>query len=326
MKNLNEIDIGLLLKDALKRFGKKNTIIVTVNGVVIIGLIVGGILINNKFQSSFKSNNEQLSKLQMDELYANNSRKKIEDLKVKVAELESNNYQRDLTIQTTDTLKAIEDLMVQYAFVNDEHKVEPAKTNKSLKELPINIEYIGSFDKSVKFIEELNSMKLPIALKDLKFYVNEEEYEDVEKSGNIKTSLTVIVTDDLMNVEKKGSKIQKDNLRNIFGYYVYKKKEEPQTEGTETIDAYQEYLQQYTKDQIKNENLEKTTPQNNTGAAANLGVPSVSSTPQTASENNVVSDTQTTSALNSSSPQTNNLNTGFKVASSLTNEIGNQSR
>ncbi len=137
-------------------------------------------------------------------------------------------------------------------FVNDEHKVEPAKTNKSLKELPINIEYIGSFDKSVKFIEELNSMKLPIALKDLKFYVNEEEYEDVEKSGNIKTSLTVIVTDDLMNVEKKGSKIQKDNLRNIFGYYVYKKKEEPQTEETETIDAYQEYLQQYTKDQIKN--------------------------------------------------------------------------
>ncbi len=116
MKNLNEIDIGLLFKDTLKRYGKKNTIIVTVNGVVIIGLIIGGILINNKFQSNFKSNNDQLAKLQMDELYANNSKKKIEDLKVKVAELESNNYQRDLTIQTTDTLKAIEDLMVQYAF------------------------------------------------------------------------------------------------------------------------------------------------------------------------------------------------------------------
>lgn len=326
MKNLNEIDIGLLLKETLKRYGKKNTIIVTVNGIVVIGLIVGGLLINNKFQNNFKSNNEQLTKLQMDELYANNNKKKIEDLKVKVAELDTDNYQRDLTIQTTDTLKAIEDLMVQYAFVNDEHKVEPAKTNKSLKELPINIEYIGSFDKSVKFIEELNSMKLPIALKNLKFYVNEDEYEDVEKSGNIKTSLTVIVTDDLMNVEKKGSKIQKDNLRNIFGYYVYKKKEEPQTEETETIDAYQEYLQQYTKDQIKTENQEKTAMQNKPGDTASMGVPSVSSTPQTTSENNVAPDTQPTSASNSLSPQTNNLNTDIKVDSTVTNEIGNQSR
>ncbi|MFP3726475.1 hypothetical protein U8V72_14955 [Priestia filamentosa] len=316
MRNLNEIDVNELFKETIRKYGKKNAVLVAINGVVVVALVVGGVLINNKFQGNFNESKEKLSELQREERFINQNKSEIENLKTKIAELEKEGYERDLTIQTTETLKTIEDLMVQYAFVNDEHKVEPIKTTKALKELPISIEYIGSFAKSVQFIQELNSLKLPIALKDLKFYVNEENYEELSQAGNIKTSLTILVTDDLMNVEKKDSKIEKENLNNIFGYYVYEKPKEEVQDETNTIDAYQQYLQQYTEDKEKEESESTVQNDSNTNSVNNLGTPTVSSSPPV--DQNEANPANSVITSEVSSP-----NSTSSVGSTVSNELGN---
>ncbi|MCU7667089.1 hypothetical protein [Bacillus thuringiensis] len=309
MKNLNEIDIGIILKELLNKMGKKNTILVVVNGVALVALVTGGILINNKFQKNFSENDNKIVELQKEETLANRNKKEIEDLKIKIAELKENEYQSDLAVQTTETLKEIENLMIEYSFVNSAHKVEQTKNTKALVEVPIQIEYIGPFSKSVQFLEELNNSKLPIALRDLKFNIPEEEYENYIETGNVKTSLTVYVTDDVTNVENKGSKIKIQTLSNPFGYYVYKKKEEPIKEG-ETIDSYQQYLQQFTKEKIKEEIQNEKNGQINAGDSSTSSMENALNGEQTNNNNNSnnINNNDVSNTQNQSSSPVSGLN------------------
>lgn len=241
MKNLNEIDVG----SYFKKIGKKFTVLLFVNIGLLTAITYTGISKMDGVSLLTSSLENKLSEKEMDELRVLKEKKELNNLELELIEMKETLFDRDVNVQLMNVLKDVETLMVEHSFNNTKHDVLPLRRNKEIYELPIRIEFIGEYKKVVQFLEDVNSTEYPIALRDLRVFIPEEDFENEFKgSTKIKTILEILIYEDYDYVEQLKEKVEEKKEDTPFGYFVYKTPENI----NEGIEDYQEYLEQFNRE------------------------------------------------------------------------------
>lgn len=239
MKRLNDIDVTFYFK----KIGKKLTLFLLINVLVMAAIAWFGFSKVDNASMSFDSLGQKVEETEMSELRILKDKKELNNMELELAELKETFFERDKNIQLMKTLETVELLMVEHSFNNTAHEVLPLRRNSDLFEIPIQLEFVGEYEKVVQFLEDLNATELPIALRNLRMFVPEAEYEDAFKgTERIKASLDVLVYEEKEYVEKLKAEITEEK-ESPFGYFVYSVPEET----TNGITDYQKYLEEFNR-------------------------------------------------------------------------------